>query len=50
MIFVEVVWTKFAINSLKNIYQYYKVNAGSDIANKLKIEIIDVSLQLCEHP
>ncbi len=47
---MEVFWTKFALDSLNKIFKYYKINAGSIIANKLKFEIIDVSLQLCEHP
>ena len=50
MIIVEVIWTKFALSSLSKIYEYSKFNAGRNIANEIKDELIDVSIQLKEHP
>jgi len=50
VIILEVIWTKFALNSLSKIYEYYKFNAGSNIANEIKDDLIDVSIQLKEHP
>jgi len=45
---MEVKWTKFAFNSLKSIFKYYKENVNELIANNIKDEILSVTKQL-EH-
>jgi SET domain-containing protein len=45
---MELKWTKFAFNSLKSIFKYYKENVNELIANNIKDEILSVTKQL-EH-
>jgi len=43
---MTVFWTKFALNELHNIYDYYKVNVGVLIANNIKESILLSTHQL----
>ncbi|MDN3596128.1 type II toxin-antitoxin system RelE/ParE family toxin [Zunongwangia endophytica] len=47
---VEIIWSDFAINSLKEIYDYYKSNVHLRIAKKIKSEILQTTNQLKTSP
>jgi toxin ParE1/3/4 len=50
MVKMEVVWTKFAFNSLKEIHKYYKENVSKTIADNIKDNILASTSQLETHP
>jgi len=43
-------WTDFAKKELKNIFDYYKENAGLNVARKIVIDITRESLKLQKQP
>jgi plasmid stabilization system protein ParE len=43
---MKVFWTKFALDSLKDIFTYYKDNANIKIANNIKNSILQSTRQL----
>lgn len=47
---MKVYWTEFALNSLREIYTYHKIHAGTSIANKIKLKIFTSTGQLAHHP
>jgi plasmid stabilization system protein ParE len=47
---MEVVWTKFALDSLRTIYLYYKEKATVRIAQNIKNSILYSTRQLANHP
>jgi toxin ParE1/3/4 len=47
---MKVFWTDFAIVELKNIYKYYKENAGIAIAKRIYQSILNRTHQLKIHP
>ena len=47
---MKIIWTDFASETLSEIYQYYKENAGLTIAKKIKTEIFTATRQLIQHP
>jgi len=47
---MKVIWSNFASETLKDIYDYYKEVASESIARKLKERIFFVSGQLLNHP
>jgi len=46
----KVLWTDFAIDQLKDIYDYHLIKASPGIAQKLIQKIIDATLILADHP
>lgn len=47
---MKIVWTHFAIETLKEIFDYYKDIAGKDIAHKINAQIFKSTNQLKKHP
>jgi plasmid stabilization system protein ParE len=46
----KILWTVFAINQLKDIFDYHLIKASSSIAQKLVQRIIDRTIILENHP
>jgi toxin ParE1/3/4 len=46
----DIVWTEFASNELKSIYEYYKVQASVAVAKKIKSKIFESTKNLSEQP
>lgn len=46
----EIIWTDFAINELKSIYEYYKVHVNVTVAHKIKSKLFAATSNLSEHP
>lgn len=47
---MKVIWTPFALNSLKNIFTYYKTHAGISVAKAIKNNILTTTIQLSKYP
>jgi len=47
---MNIIWSDFATEMLTEIYNYYKVNASTRIAKKIKNEIFTATNQLKRHP
>jgi len=47
---MRVIWSNFAIETLKEIYVYYKQVAGYRIARKINNKIFKSTKQLINHP
>ncbi len=47
---LEVDWSQFAENKLRNIFFYYKTKAGIKIARKIVNEIVDKTIALNQIP
>ena len=47
---MNIIWSNFAIKSLKEIFLYYKQVAGSKVANKIKNNIFNSTKQLIQFP
>ncbi len=47
---MKIIWTDFAIETLSEIYQYYKENASPIVAKKIKSEIFKSTRQLKKFP
>jgi plasmid stabilization system protein ParE len=47
---MKIVWTEFAINQLKVVFDYYVENANSKIAHKIRRQILGATKQLISHP
>ena len=43
---LKVYWTETSINKLEDIFDYYKTNAGIDVARKIVDSIIDATIAL----
>jgi plasmid stabilization system protein ParE len=46
----KIFWTDFAINQLKDIFNYYSVNTNQRVAQRFVQRIIDSTLQLEKNP
>lgn len=46
---MKVYWTKFALNSLSEIYRYYRENVSVDIASNIRDSVIASTRQLEKH-
>ena len=46
----QIIWSNFAIENLKAIFDYYKDKAGKKVAHKIRQEILEGTKQLIEHP
>ena len=46
----KILWTDFAINQLKDIFDYHLVKASSNVAQKLVRKIIDATIILENNP
>lgn len=47
---MKIIWTDFAIQSLRVIFDYYVENATKKVAHKIKNEIFKASKQLIKYP
>jgi len=47
---MKVIWSEFANKTLHDIYIYYKIAAGKDIADKIKADIFSSTKQLVKNP
>ena len=47
---MKIIWSDFASETLKDIYQYHKKVAGKNIAQKLKDNIFQSTKQLIKYP
>lgn len=47
---MEIVWTDFAIQNLKNIFNYYFIKANNKVAHNIRKEILDSTKQLHKNP
>ena len=47
---MKLLWSKFAVEELKEIFDYYKENAGIPIANRLRKKIFNSTRQLKTQP
>jgi toxin ParE1/3/4 len=47
---MEIIWSDFASNTLKDIYTYYKDVANKEVAIKIKDGILGAAGQLLDHP
>lgn len=47
---MKVSWTNFALESLHEIYNYYKENVNIRVANKIRVDIFSAVKQLKIHP
>ena len=47
---MKIIWTDFAIENLKGIYDFYAQKAGKKIANKIKLKIFESTKQLLKNP
>jgi len=47
---VKVIWSAFALHQLKKIHNYYKIEAGEKIAQKLTKSIVETTIQLASNP
>lgn len=46
---IKIVWSYFAKEELKNIFNFYKINASLKIANNLVVEIVKKTNSLSSH-
>lgn len=46
----RVLWSEFATENLRQIYQYHKKKANERVASKIKRMIFDATRQLAQHP
>jgi plasmid stabilization system protein ParE len=47
---MKIIWSDFAINSLKEIFAYYAVKANKKVAHKIRKQILQSTSQLNENP
>lgn len=47
---MKIIWSDFASETLKDIFQYHKKVAGKNIAQKLRDKIFNSTKQLIKHP
>ncbi|HUH34233.1 MAG TPA: type II toxin-antitoxin system RelE/ParE family toxin [Moheibacter sp.] len=47
---MKIIWTDFAVNNLKDIFDYYKMKASYKIAHKIRKQILSSTKQLSNNP
>ena len=47
---MEIIWTDFAIENLKIIFDFHIVKANKKTAHKIRIQILNATKQLINHP
>lgn len=47
---MKIIWTDFAIDNLKNIFDYYSTKASKKVAHKIRKQILDSTKQLMANP
>lgn len=47
---MKIIWTDFAIENLKNIFDYYSLKTSKKTAHKIRNQILDSTKQLANNP
>lgn len=47
---MNLIWTEFAIENLKDIFDYYSKNASRKVAHKIRKQILDSTKRLNSNP
>lgn len=47
---LEIFWSHFAEDKLKEIFEYYKLKAGIKVATKIANQIVDCTINLDKNP
>jgi len=47
---MEIIWTDFAIENLKSIFEYYAAKANRKVAHKIRKQILNSTKQLIQNP
>ena len=47
---MKIIWSEFAVDELKSIYYYYKVNVGFYVAQQIKNEVLESVKLLKKQP
>ncbi len=47
---MKIIWTDFAIDNLKDIFNYYSIKASKKVAHKIRKEIFASTKQLIKNP
>ena len=47
---IRIEWTDFAVDNLKNIFDYYANKANKTVAHKIRKQILTDAKKLIEHP
>lgn len=47
---MEIIWTDFAIENLKIIFEFYAVKANKKVAHNIRKKIFNTTKQLINHP
>lgn len=47
---MELIWSDFAIRSLKQVFDYYKEHVSLKVAHKIRLQILNATEQLVDNP
>lgn len=47
---MEIIWTNFATDNLKSIFNYFSLKANRKVAHKIRLDIIESTHPLKTHP
>ena len=47
---MEIIWTDFAIENLKIIFEFYAAKANKKVAHNIRKQILNTTKQLVNHP
>lgn len=47
---MKIIWTDFAIENLKSIFDYYADKANRKVAHKIRKQVLESTKQLIKHP
>ncbi len=47
---MKIIWTDFAIQNIKDIFDYYSKNANKKVAHKIRKQILASTKQLIQNP
>ncbi|MBP6576037.1 MAG: type II toxin-antitoxin system RelE/ParE family toxin [Chryseobacterium sp.] len=50
MVAIKIIWTDFAIQNLKDIFDYYSENTSKKVAHKIRKDILASTKQLIHNP
>ena len=47
---MKIIWTDFAIDNLRSIFNYYSIKANKKVAHKIRKQILNSTKQLISNP
>ena len=47
---MKIIWTDFAIENLKDIFDFYSIRANKKVAHKIRKQILESTKQLIDNP